>query len=115
MNLDIKMVNTQNKLKAFPTDSDFDKVEYKPATKWADLPHDIYRIDEKRAMPESKYGESMIITLTSDSSDDVYEVWAPSRIMRALVVRPNAEYLRNNGMKASRTNKGNEYYSFELL
>ena len=109
------MGNTQSKLKAFPTDSDFNKVEYKPATKWADLPHGIYSIEEKRAMPKTKYGESMIITLTPNGSDNVCEVWVPSRIMKALVDKPNAEYLRNNGMKKSQINKGYEYYSFELL
>ena len=115
------MVNTKSKLKAIPTDSDFDEVEC--ALKRAQLPLGIYSIKEKIiARPKTEYEESVIITLASINSGNVYEVWVPSsRLIAKLADKPYAMYLRNSGLRVSQKNKDgkcykdNKYFDFELL
>ena len=114
------MVNTKSKLKAIPTDSDFDEVEC--ALKWAQLPLGIYSIKEKITRPNTEYGESVIITLACVNSGNVYEVWVPSsRLIAKLADKPYAMYLRNSGLRVSQKNmdgkyyKDRKYFSFELL
>ena len=106
------MGNTQSKM--LPTDADFDRVEYKPALKWAKLLQGKYSIKGKREL-STQYGDAMILSLTPFEEGETVEVWAPNRLMRQLQDKPDAKYLRNNGLRVSSKNKTHKFHSFDLI
>lgn len=107
------MTNT----KMFPSDEDFARAEIQPAIKWADLPQGKYCIAEKKEV-KTKYGDTLILTLTPYKDEKCLEnilVWAPERLVQQLKEKPDARYIRNDGLKVSSKNKSHKFHSFVLL
>ena len=72
----------------FPTKEVFDKEMEKIEEKtipWKDLKVDeTYRIDEKREVPNSKFGRAFILTVSNADGNSI-QVWATSLIAKTLM------------------------------
>ena len=65
-------------------DKEMEKIEAK-AIPWRDLKVDeIYRIDEKREVPDSKYRRTFILTVSNTDGNSI-QVWATSLIAKKLM------------------------------
>ena len=99
----------------FPSDVEFNKLQIgRPVIKWSQLPQGIYKIIDKKEFV-SHHGESMILSLVTNSSDEKTDVWAPGRLIAELKYKPHITYLRNNGLKVSQKNTAHKYHSFDCI
>ena len=81
-------------------------------TKWRDLKEgQIYTIVNVEYI-ETQYGEGCVISL-----EDGQKVWAPSALTKILKKneKPFPRYVRPTGLKCSKKNVNQKYYSFDLV
>ena len=106
----------------FPTkevfDKEMEKIEVK-AIPWRELKVDeIYRIEEKREVPNTKFGRAFILTV-SDVDGNSIQVWATSLIAKKLI--PDGKetklpcFIRPRGLKVCKTDANRSYQAFQLL
>ena len=105
----------------FPTKEAFDKHVEKPFTKaepWASLKvNEIYRIDEKKIIPNTKFGEGLILRL-ADEDGNTSNVWA-TRIIAHRLLDGHGEklpcFIRPLGLKQCTRDTSRSYHHFQLV
>ena len=107
----------------FPTkevfDTEMEKIETK-AIPWRDLKVDeIYRIDEKREVPNTKFGRAFILTVSNADGNSI-QVWATSLIAKTLMPDGKEEmklpcFIRPRGLKVCMKDANRSYQSFRFL
>ena len=86
------------------------KQRSKTIQKWTDLTEDIiYTITDYRKI-NTKFGESLVLTL-----DDNVEVWCPGHLARKIEDKEPPFLIRPLGLKQCTNNKKNKYHAYDLL
>ena len=107
----------------FPTKEAFDKEIEKIeaiAVPWRDLKVDeIYRIEEKREVPNGKIGSAYILRVSNADGNRI-QVWATSLIAKRLMPVGKEEmklpcFIRPRGLKVCKTDTNRSYQAFQLL
>ena len=100
-------------------DKEMEKIEAK-AIPWRDLKVDeIYRSDEKREVPNSKFGRAFILTVSNADGNSI-QVWATSLIAKKLMPDGKEErklpcFIRPRGLKVYMNDAYHSYQAFQLL
>ena len=100
-------------------DKDMEKIEAK-AIPWKDLKVDeIYRIDEKREVSNSKFRRAFILTVSNADGNSI-QVWATSLIAKTLMPDGKEEmklpcFIRPRGLKVCMKDATRSYQAFQLL
>ena len=100
-------------------DKEMEKIEAK-AIPWRDLKVDeIYRSDEKREVPNAKFGRTYILTV-SNADGNTIQVWATSLIVKELMPDRKEEmklpcFIRPRGLKVCMKDENRSYQAFQLL
>ena len=102
----------------FPTkeafDKEMEKIEAK-AIPWRDLKVDeIYRIDEKREMPNGKFGRAFILRVSNADGNSI-QVWATSLIAKRMEDMKLPCFIRPRGLKVCKTDPSRSFQAFQLL
>ena len=80
---------------------------------------EIYRIDEKREMSNSKFGRAFILTVSNADGNSI-QVWATSLIAKTLMPDGEEEmklpcFIRPRGKKVCMKDANRSYQAFQLL
>ena len=100
-------------------DKEMEKIEAK-AIPWRDLKVDeIYRIDEKREVPNTKFGRAFILPVSNADGNSI-QVWATSLIAKKLMPDGEEEmklpcFIRPRGKKVCMKDANRSYQAFQLL
>ena len=100
-------------------DKEMEKIEAKTIP-WKDLKVDeIYRIDEKREVPNSKFERAYILTISNANANSI-QVWATSLIAKTLMPVGKEEmklpcFIRPRGLKVCLKYANRSYQAFLLL
>ena len=107
----------------FPSKDAFDKEMEKIEAKvipWRDLKVDeIYRIDEKREVPNGKFGRAFILCISNADGNSI-QVWATSLITKKLMPDGKEEiklpcFIRPRGLKVYMKDANRSYQAFQVL
>ena len=100
-------------------DKEMEKIEAK-AIPWRDLKVDeIYRIVEKREVPNSNFGRVFILTISNADGNSI-QVWATSLIAKKLMPVGKEEmklpcFIRPRSLKLCMKDANRSYQAFQLL
>ena len=107
----------------FPIKEAFDKEMEKIEAKvipWRDMKVDeIYRIEEKREVPNGNFGRVFIMRVSKADGNSI-QVWAPQLISKRLMLVGKEEmklpcFIRLRGLKVCKTDANRSYQTFQLL